>query len=84
MFILKKLIKRQNRQDIWIDDQNQQKIKHDHHVIYSKYIENSQNRQEISLFIKQYFCYNTMTKGYINITDRGMIYVIYRKSHEFI
>lgn len=39
-------------------------------MIYSKYIENSQNRQEISLFIKPYFCYNTMTKGYINITDR--------------
>lgn len=53
-------------------------------MIYSKYIENSQNRQEISLFIKLYFCYNAMTKGYINITDRGMIYVIYRKSHEFI
>ena len=53
-------------------------------MIYSKYIENSQNRQEISLFIKLYFCYNTMTKGYINITDRGMKYVIYRKSHKFI
>ena len=38
--------------------------------LYKKYIENSQNRQQISLFIKPYFCYNTMTKGYINITDK--------------
>ena len=52
--------------------------------LYKKYIENSQNRQQISLFIKPYFCYNTMTKGYINITDRGMGYVIYRKSHKLI
>ena len=51
--------------------------------LYKKYIENSQNRQQISLFIKPHFCYNTMTKGYINITGRGMIYVIYRKSHKF-
>ena len=52
--------------------------------LYKKYIENSQNRQQISLFIKPHFCYNTMTKGYINITDRGMGYVIYRKSHKLI
>ena len=47
--------------------------------LYKKYIENSQNRQEISLFIKPYFCYNTMTKGYINITDRKKRCVILKR-----